>query len=578
MENPPMKSVPKKDDSPKVGMSREEVLRSEIDQVAPETKVRSDRQKLAEPVGRIEFDKYMTQIVQFINDYFDESHKQSVIPEADASTARLKTPIPDKSDSCLSIIEDLKKAVVPNMCHTQHPRYHAKFSGRCLADTLATTLSAALGCDSNCSPMVDVIERVLCNWMSQAMQLPKMKRCITDEKAEKEPIGTVLYTPTDVYLCLILNWKARNENYQESTSDLKRHYYDYVVYCSDDAHYPLEEACVLGKVKLRKVITAKEDCHGMTGSRLEKQIIKDLERQMTPLLIVSTFGSANLGANDNLKEIVKIAEKFNIPVHCDASYAGFEWIEPTKRSDVHKYLSNVQSVHVNFNTLLPYSGNLSILWSAEKFVLEHGRINRNGGDTLKLWILIRLYGMKALREAVRRKVNLGNILSDRLTHQSEFAVLHPNEHGIVLFQYYNTSIKGRTTDANTLTSMFYSYMVESAQMKCGFVKFNDKIMLRACINYEKSNASIMEESVSTLLNIVDEFEEKMKTKNNLLKMALKSEFVEQIGGSPNQSTEGTPPTSQIETTTNNNIVNRKETNKNISNLKKTPSKNNIQNK
>uniref|UniRef100_A0A8R1I7A3 Uncharacterized protein n=1 Tax=Caenorhabditis japonica TaxID=281687 RepID=A0A8R1I7A3_CAEJA len=469
-----------------------------------EPQQRSNRQRLREPVSKIEFKNDMELVVQFVNEYFDESHKLPVIPENDVSTSRLYVDIPEDSEECCTILKDIKEVVVPNtklrtklkeglskllpnfqdvlliqICHTQHPRYHAKFHGKSLADILGSTVSSALVCDVNSSPVIGTIETIVCKWLGTALALPKMKREYGSGRLVnlQDPVGAVFYTTHDVYVTLIRHAKIKKLAEDKTPNDQKR----FVVYCSDDASRALEEACCIEKVKLRQVITFDKEMCGMTVKHLEKQMEKDATRGLVPLLIVANYGSANIAANDEVWELVKTSRSSLIP-------------------DTH-------SIHVSFSSLFPYSGQISIVWSCER--LEHAKAKAiyNEENPIRLWVLIRLYGIRSIREAVKRKLMLGNGFTEHLAQHSEFFDMHyGNEHGVSVFQYNN---------------------------------FHGKVLIRAVINYERCHQSIMEESVSTLLNSVDEFEKAISKGKKGLNKTPDQELCETIGGSANETTDNT---------------------------------------
>ncbi|UMM23545.1 hypothetical protein L5515_004213 [Caenorhabditis briggsae] len=521
--------------------SAEQILKPEYKPPVKEVQQRSDRQRLQEPVGRDEFVKCMNVVVQFINEYFDESHKQPVIPEHDVNSTRIHVKGPEKPEEFGEILKDLKEIVVPNICHTHHPRYHAKFAGKSLADIVGSTISAALGHDVNSSPIIDSIERIICKWLSSAMGIPQIKSHLNEPR---DPIGTLFYTPRDIYIAVIRHAiekaEMTNENSPKSEKE-KPKFSDYVVYCSDDSQIPLEEACINTKVRLRKVITYDKESSAMTAANLLKQMVKDKERGLIPLVIIANYGSAYVAANDEIWELVKISRKKNIWLHLDATYAGCQWLDTNSRSNVHSLITEVDSVHIVCSSLFPYSGRISVVWSCEKLVVDGNKIHY-GEHPIRLWILIRLYGIRSIREAVKRKVILGNAFSERLTHHPEFFEMsHPNEHGITVFQYNNKNVKDRKEDINKMTSMFHNYLILSSTLKFSLFTYHEKVLIKAVINYGRCNLSIMEESVSTLLNSVEEFEEALKKKKKAVSETPRVEFCELIGGSPNETTDVTQP-------------------------------------
>lgn len=533
--SPPDREKESKDPQPmNNNRSKEHVLRSENQAPTNEIQQRSDRQKLQEPIGKNEFIKCMSLVVQFINDYFDESHKQPVIPENDVNSSRIHVKVPEKAEELTEILKDLKEIVIPNICHTHHPRYHAKFAGKSLADLVASTISAALGHDVNSSPIIESIERIICKWLSTSMAIPQIKSSLGELR---DPIGTVFYTPCDVFISVI---RHAIEKFEKTDSGKERSKNaDYIVYCSDDSQVPLKEPCISCRVKLRKVITDEKNGSGMTSANLLKQMEKDIARGFTPLVIIANYGSANIAANDEIWDLVTVSRSKKIWLHLDASYAGCEWLDSNSRNNVHALISEVHSVHITCSSLFPYSGRISVVWSCEKLELDGAKI-LYGEHPIRLWILIRLHGIRSIREAVKRKIILGNAFSERMSHHSQlFEMHHTNEHGVTVFQYKNKKIKDRTEDTNKITSMFHNYLVLSSTLKFSIVSFHGKVLIKSVVNYGRCNLSIMDESVSTLVNSVDEFEEALKKKKKIVCETPKNEFCEMIGGSPNETTDTT---------------------------------------
>ncbi|CAI2347504.1 unnamed protein product [Caenorhabditis sp. 36 PRJEB53466] len=516
---------------PKVQRSEEHDLRSEHG-VTHETQQRSDRQRLQEPVSGVEFMKYMSAVILFINEYFDESHKQPVVPENDVSTSRLQVRIPEKPEECSEILKDVKEVIVPNICHTQHPRYHAQFFGKSLADVIGSAISSALGHDKP-SPVIGVIERLLCEWMRTALGLPQMRKEFVENQTVilQDPTGIVLYSPRDTYLAVIQNAYSKYKPQKKQNA--------FVVYSSDDAHLSLEEACKIAQVKLRKVITSEKDSAAMTVQNLKKQIDKDVARGFTPLVVIANYGSSNVAANDEIWDFVKLSRQMGIWLHLDAAYAGCEWLDVNSRNNVHALISEANSIHVTFSSLFPFSGHLTILWSGMKLDFEQ-REHQNGENSIRLWILIRLYGMRSIREAAKRKIMLGNAFSERLSHHHEFFKIHyANEHGITIFQYENKRISNKIEDENKSTSMFHNYLISTSTLKFSIFRFHKKVFMKAVINYERSTLSMVEESVSTLVNSAEEFEEEIKKKKKTLDETSRLEYSDLIGGSPNETTDET---------------------------------------
>ncbi|CAD6190271.1 unnamed protein product [Caenorhabditis auriculariae] len=539
--------------------NKDHAPRSELDNnTGPPPIERSLRQILSEPVSRHEFEKYMTSVVKFVNDYFDDSHTHSVIPDTDVKTKsdlcrKMNTQFSNKPASCEKIIEDVKKIILPNVnffCLSRGFRTFLSLQRevKSLADILANTIASALGCDLKSSVLFEGLESILCAWLSSAFGLPSQYTPINKPNIiEEKFVGFTFYTTMDVYLSLIQHSRHVADKTNSHSAREVRLSMDYVVYCGEDAQLPLEEACRLARVKLRRVRKSPlSKVEGLTGAEVAKQIEKDRSRKLHPLLIVATYGSANIGATDSLSELISLAEKYRIKIHLDATYAGCQWVEPQYRNAIHSSLASVHSFHVSLFTLFPYSGRLTIMWAIDGFSFETMSQNDNAHqmseNVLRLWLLLRFYGLDSLRATVRKKVNLGKYFSDRLeVHEKIFKVLYHNDHGIVLFQYIKKHEETMNEDVNTMTSKFFNYVNSTSQMKLTLLKYHELVLIRGCVNYERSNASMVDESVSTILNLAEEFEEKLKKRPLECLSSPTWYLTPLIGGSPNETTDKTQP-------------------------------------
>lgn len=139
------------------------------------------------------------------------------------------------------------------------------------------------------------------------MAIPQIKSSLGELR---DPIGTVFYTPCDVFISVI---RHAIEKFEKTDSGKERSKNaDYIVYCSDDSQVPLKEPCISCRVKLRKVITDEKNGSGMTSANLLKQMEKDIARGFTPLVIIANYGSANIAANDEIWDLVTVSRRYFI--------------------------------------------------------------------------------------------------------------------------------------------------------------------------------------------------------------------------------------------------------------------------
>ena len=98
---------------------------------------------------------------------------------------------------------------------------------------------------------------------------------------------------------------------------------DLVIITSDQAHYSIEKGCALLGIGLDNLIKIETDNKGkMLIDQLENtiEIIKKKGRE--PFMIIGTAGTTVLGAFDDLNELVRVKNKYNLWLHIDGALGG----------------------------------------------------------------------------------------------------------------------------------------------------------------------------------------------------------------------------------------------------------------
>ncbi|KAK6036705.1 hypothetical protein COOONC_25790 [Cooperia oncophora] len=86
-------------------------------------------------------------------------------------------------------------------------------------------------------------------------------------------------------------------------------------------------------VRCRPIQPLQENDWGITGAQLEKYIIKDIENGLIPTHFHCTLGTSSIAADDHLESIWPVAKKYDMWIHCDASYSGNAWVDKKYREN-----------------------------------------------------------------------------------------------------------------------------------------------------------------------------------------------------------------------------------------------------
>jgi len=176
-----------------------------------------------------------------------------------------------------------------------------------------------------------------------------------------------------------------------------------------------------------------------------------------PAAVVATVGTTGSTAIDPVPAIAAICREEKVWLHVDAAWAGSAAIVPELRwifDGVDAADSVVFNPHkwllVNFDCSAYFVKDRAALLgsfgaSAEILRTAHDDRVVNYRDwgiqlgrrfrALKLWFVIRTYGVEGLRAMIREHVRLGKLLAEWIEREPEFELVAPADLGLVVFRY-----------------------------------------------------------------------------------------------------------------------------------------------
>ena len=231
------------------------------------------------------------------------------------------------------------------------------------------------------------------------------------------------------------------------------------VFCSACAHFSIKRnAGILGLGQDSVIEVPVDEQYRMNPEALEDSIIKELDFGNTPIAVVSTAGTTDFGSIDPLKQLAKVAKRYKLWNHVDASYGGGLIL-----SDKHKhklqdiYLSDSVTIDYHKTFFQPISSSVflvkneknlkSIAYYADylnpKDMEEEGEPNMvrkslqttRRFDALKLWISLRTLGKEILGQYLDRIIDLTEQTSSLLWENPCFHILNKPEISAIVFRY-----------------------------------------------------------------------------------------------------------------------------------------------
>ncbi len=374
-------------------------------------------------------------------DYRESIAERSVRPtvKPGAVARQIGEAAPETGEPMEAIFEDFEKIIPDNMTHWQHPRFFAYFqSNAAPAAQLAEQLATAFA--SQCmlwqtSPAATELEIKMVDWLRQAVGLPD------------EFKGSFQDTASSATLCAVLTMRERALNFTGNQQGLfgKK---PLRIYASERTHTSVDKAlwvAGLGQDNLVKIPTGPGPLFPMDAGALREAIKADRVAGMTPAGIVICVGGTSIGATDNVAEICAIARQENLFTHLDAAWAGSAMICPEFRRlwegaeqadsivlNPHKWLGVpmecslhlVREPELLMRTMairpeyLKTPGQNDIVNFSE-WSVQLGRRFR----ALKVWFLLRAYGLENLRNRIRNHVKWAEELAERLGMENDFEII-----------------------------------------------------------------------------------------------------------------------------------------------------------
>lgn len=295
-----------------------------------------------------------------------------------------------------------------------------------------------------CSPAVTELETVVLDWLSKLLNLPGCYLSTTHgggviQGSASEAIVTVMVAARDKYL----RETTSNLSGIELEDAIAHKRSKMVALGSEAAHSSSQKAAQIAGVRYRSVPVSKENDFAMTGRDLEKMLEDCKAQGLEPFYLTTTLGTTNTCAVDDFASIASVLARHappNIPgeiwVHVDAAYAGAALVCPEYQHltasfdqfhsfdmNMHKWLLTnfdasclfvrkrkdlVDALSISPTYLRNEFSESGLVTDYRDWQIPLGRRFRS----LKIWFVLRTYGVKGLQEHVRRHVKLGEIFAD----------------------------------------------------------------------------------------------------------------------------------------------------------------------
>ncbi|XP_060823214.1 histidine decarboxylase isoform X3 [Bombus pascuorum] len=442
-----------------------------------------------------EYRKHGKEVVDYIADYLANIRSRRVYPAVSPGYLRnvLPTSAPVDGEPWEDIFADIEKCIMPGVTHWQSPHMHAYFPAlnspaSLLADMLADAINC-LGFTWASSPACTELETIVMNWLGKMIGLPdKFLHCPGGSGGG----GVIQTTASEATLVCLLAARTRAiRDVQQNEPDRFPAEINsrLVAYCSDQAHSSVEKAGLIGLVRMKYIESDNE--LSMRGEALLEAITHDRAAGLLPFFVCATLGTTGACAFDNLKEVGLVCEQNGLWLHVDAAYAGSAFVCPEFRGWL-QGIEYADSIAFNPSKWLMVHFDCTAMWvkssqalhrtfNVDPLYLKH----ENSGlaidymhwqiplskrfRALKLWFVIRNYGITGLQKHIREGVRLAQKFEALVLADARFEIPATRHLGLVVF---------RLRGENNLTERLLKKMNSRGRVHCVPAALHGKYVIR----------------------------------------------------------------------------------------------------
>ena len=412
-----------------------------------------------------DFRAHAHELVDWMADYLEQVERLPVKPDVQPGTVLKQLPPapPDDGEPFSAVFSDFREIILPGMTHWQHPSFFAYFPANSSPPSiLAEMLTATLGAQCMSwatSPAATELEERVMEWLRTMIGLPSTFT------------GVIQDTASTATLCALLTARERRSAFRINERGFAPEM-RFTIYCSTEAHSSIEKATKiagLGREYLRKIPV--DDAFAMIPSALEEAVTRDLRLGYTPLCVVAAVGTTGSTGLDPLRPIAALCRKHGIWLHVDAAYGGsalllpeFRWIADGLEAADSMVFNPHKWLLTNFDCSAYFVRDVEALVRTFEILPEYlktpeGDRVKNYRDwgiqlgrrfrALKLWFVIRTYGVHGLQQILRTQIAMARQLTERIRSTPGFQILAPVPLNVLCFRYAPAGV----TDPDALDAL-----------------------------------------------------------------------------------------------------------------------------
>ena len=434
-----------------------------------------------------EFRRVGREAVEAIAGYHAGLARRFVLPNVTPAevAARFADGLPEEGEPAGALVKDWQERVVPLLTAIGSPRHFAYVNGSgAMVGILAEALAACTNTNAGAwklGPAAAEIERQCLRWIAEFVGYP------ADTGGVMVSGGTMAnFTALLTALRHVAPYDSTENGLQDGARTGR-----FLVYMADhEGHVSVTRVADMLNLGRRAVrlVPSRADFR-IDVEALDRMLAADRGRGDLPFCVVAQLGSINVGAVDDVDALADVCAKHGVWLHGDgacgllaagvpetrALFRGLERADSLSL-DAHKWLGvphdcgvllvrHGERLRRAFSVEAPYlRGSLDGEETPLDF-FEYGPQMSRGFRALKVWMTLRFFGARGLRELFAKNLSLTRRLHGLVGDHPDFEVLHEPTLYLYCFRYVPNGLAERQGEpaVGALLDLLNQEVVEAVQ-------------------------------------------------------------------------------------------------------------------
>jgi aromatic-L-amino-acid/L-tryptophan decarboxylase len=433
--------------------------------------------------------------IDWVADYYECVESLPVRSRAKPGDIRAALPAhpPESGEPFEAVLKDLSDVILPGITHWQSPNFFAYFPANTSGPAiLGDLISSGLGVQGMLwatSPACTELETHVLDWLTEILDLPQSFH------SQSKGGGVIQDSASSAALCALLAARERATGLASNEHGCNGRL---TAYASNQAHSSIEKGVKIagiGSANLRLI--GVDQNLALRPDLLSRCIAEDRSAGLVPFFVAATIGTTSSNALDPVPEIGRICRRDGLWLHVDGAMAGTAAVCPEFRhfqaglEFADSYCFNPHKwMFTNFDCDCFYVADRAALIRALSILPEYLRNQATESGAvidyrdwqiplgrrfraLKLWFVIRHYGLEGLRHHIRRHVALAQEFARWVKADARFELAVAPPLNLVCFRHrsgdeFNQDLMDRLNQSGDL------YLTHT--------RLQDRLTLRLCVS------------------------------------------------------------------------------------------------